>query len=526
VLPHHTAFGEKRMIHDLSCNRDYTCLEGDCPSFVTLTPRPRGRRRAAGADRRSGRAALPSGALPAPRLPAIDGAYGIYFTGIGGTGVVTANRILAAAAEGAGLLVEGLDQTGLSQKAGAVTSHLHLATDRDALGSAAVGRRGADLYLSGDILQAANPVHLAKIEPGSTVAVVDRDVTPTTAMLQSDLAAPDLDSLEAVIRARVGDGTVAFVDSTRIAEDLLGNHLLANVVVLGAAYQLGGLPVSAGDVAAAMARQGASARANRDAFEWGRWAIHDPDVVAARLEAAAPEVAPSTGAFDPSARASEQAAQLVGARELPADLFQLLVRRAAQLIDYQSASRAERFLGLVERAAAHDGATHGWELTRAVAASWFKLLTYKDEYEVARLHLNVDYDRVAADLGIEGPYSVRYHLHPPILRRMGRKKKLPLGRPYEAAFHALRAMRHVRGTPFDVFGWDRDRRLERALIREYEQLVIDSLVRAPALPYDALVAIAESPMAIRGYAGIKERAVEQWRAEVERLQLSRDAAPA
>jgi indolepyruvate ferredoxin oxidoreductase len=525
VLPHATEFGEKRMIHDLSCNRDYTCLEGDCPSFVTLTPRARGRRRAAPAERRSARAVLPAGALPAPRLPAIDGAYSVYFTGIGGTGVVTANRILAAAAEAAGLLVEGLDQTGLSQKAGAVTSHLHFARDRDALGSAAVGSQGADLYLSGDILQAASPGHLAKVKRGRTVAVVDRDLTPTAAMLQSGLAAPDLDALEAVVRARVGDGTVAFVDSTRIAEDLLGNHLLANVVVLGAAYQLGGVPVSAVDIDAAMGRQGATAAANREAFEWGRWAVHDPELIAARLADAAREVAPSAGAFDPSARALEQAAPLVDARDLPGELRELAVRRAAQVIDYQSPARAERFLALVARAAAHDDAAHDWELTRAVLASWFKLLTYKDEYEVARLHLRIDYDRLAADLGIEGPYSVRYHLHPPTLRRVGRKKKLPMGRPYEVAFHALRAMKRVRGTPFDVFGWDRDRRLERALVREYEQLVGESLTRSPAVPYDVLVAIAESATAIKGYAEIKERAVEQWRAEVARLQVSRDAAP-
>jgi indolepyruvate ferredoxin oxidoreductase len=525
VLPHVTEFGEKRMIHDLSCNRDYTCLEGDCPSFVTLTARSRGRRRAAPAERRTARAALPSGTLPMTSPAAIDGSYGIYFTGIGGTGVVTANRILAAAAEAAGLVVEGLDQTGLSQKAGAVTSHLHLAADRDALGSAAVGSQNADLYLSGDILQAASPLHLAKVRPGHTIAVIDRDVAPTAAMLQSDLAAPDPDALEGMIRARVGEGAIAFVDSTRIAEDLLGNHLLANVVVLGAAYQLGGLPLSAADLDAAMGRQGAAAAANRDAFAWGRWAVHAPEMVAARLADAAREVAPSASAFDPSARATEQATRLVDARKLPGELHDLIVRRTAQVVDYQSRARAERFLALVEQVAAHDGAAHGWELTRAVAASWFKLLTYKDEYEVARLHLKVDYGRVAADLGIEGPYSVRYHLHPPTLRRMGRTKKLPMGRPYEVAFHALRAMRRVRGTPFDVFGWDRDRRLERALVREYEQLVTESLTRAPAVPYEVLVALAESPMAIKGYGEIKERAVEAWRVDVERLQLSRAAAP-
>ena len=259
VLPLDTEFGEKRMIHDLSCNRDYTCLEGDCPSFVTLAPKRHGRRRAARPERRSERSTPPAGTITTPSFPTVDRQYGIYFTGIGGTGVVTANRILAAAAEGAGFTVEGMDQTGLSQKAGAVTSHLHFAVDRDALGSAAVGSLGADLYLSGDILQAASPAHLAKVKPGHTVAVIDRDFTPTASMLQSDQPAPDLGDLQRAIEERVGTGRVAFVDSTRIAEDLLGNHLLANVVVLGAAFQLGGLPLSAADIETALGRQGATA---------------------------------------------------------------------------------------------------------------------------------------------------------------------------------------------------------------------------------------------------------------------------
>ncbi len=511
VLPLDTEFGEKRMIHDLSCNRDYTCLEGDCPSFVTLAPKRRGRRRAAAPERRSTRSAPPAGTLTTPSLPTVDRQYGIYFTGIGGTGVVTANRILAAAAEAAGFTVEGMDQTGLSQKAGAVTSHLHLAVDRAGLGSAAVGSLGADLYLSGDILQAASPVHLAKVKPGHTVAVIDRDVTPTAAMLQSDQPAPDLADLQRAIEERVGTGRVAFVDSTRIAEDLLGNHLLANVVVLGAAFQLGGLPLAAADIERDFGRQGATAASNRDAFEWGRWAVQDPATVEARLAQAAMDVAPSANVFDPSPGALEQATRLVSERAVPAELHDLLTRRAAQAIDYQNVARATRLLDLVERAAAVDDVGHEWTLTRAVAESWFKLLTYKDEYEVARLHLKVDYDRVAADLGIDGPYAVTYHLHPPIFRRMGRKQKLPLGKPYEYAFHALRRMKRVRGTPFDVFGWDRDRRLERKVIDEYERLVTDNLRSGGTPSYDELVALAKSPMSIKGYGPIKEAAVERWR---------------
>ncbi|HET6951236.1 MAG TPA: indolepyruvate ferredoxin oxidoreductase family protein [Acidimicrobiales bacterium] len=527
VLPHETELGERRRIHDLSCNRDYTCLDGDCPSFVTVTPRRRGRRRAPAAGAAAGATARPSpppGSLPAPATRPIDGRYGIYFTGIGGTGVVTANRILAAAAEAAGFVIGGMDQTGLSQKAGAVVSHLHLARHRSDLGSATVSTGGAGLYLSGDILQAAGAHHLAKVDPGHTIAVVARDLTPTAAMLQSDLAAPDLATLERAIADRVGAGRVAFVESKRIAEGVFANHLLANVVLLGAAFQLGGLPLSLADVERALQRQGGSAADNRAAFEWGRWAVHDPAAVAARLAAAERDADGGAGSiFDPSAGARATAARLVERRRLPGELHDLLARRAAQAVDYQDAARAERFLDLVERAAAVDDAAQGWALTRAVAESWFKLLTYKDEYEVARLHRRVDYDRVAGDLGIDGPYSVTYHLHPPVLRRLGLKRKLPMGRPYELAFAALARMKRLRGTPFDVFGRDPDRRMERAVIEEYERLLDESLRAGPALPYDALVRIAGSALAVKGYGPIKETAVAAWREHVAELRRAATA---
>ena len=156
-----------------------------------------------------------------------------------------------------------------------------------------------------------------------------------------------------------------------------------------------------------------------------------------------------------------------------------------------------------------------------MAESWFKLLTYKDEYEVARLHLLVDYREVADHMGINGPYTVTYHLHPPILRRMGMKKKLPMATTYQVAFHALRAMKRLRGTPLDVFGWDRDRRMERALIGEYEQLIEESLYSADALPYEELVQCAESAISIKGYGPIKERAVAGWRTQVGELRRQR-----
>ncbi len=571
VLPRQTEFGDKREIDDLSCNRDYTCLDGDCPSFVTITPREPHRwerRRStaatapAGPGAGTGRPGLPAGTLPPPPVARVEGQFGVYFTGVGGTGVVTANRIIAAAAESAGFVVGGVDQTGLAQKAGAVVSHLHLAADRADLGAATVGPGGADLYLSGDILQAAATRHLERIRPDHTVAVVEVGVTPTAAMLQSDLSAPDPALLCQAIAERIGAGRVAFVESRRIAEEAFANPLLANIVLLGAAYQLGGLPVSLDDIDAAMRRQGKAAADNRAAFDWGRWAAHDPAAVEAALAAAHPTapasastagsantagsagtagstgtVAPGGevdagpgGLFDPSPVALAVAGQLVDAAALPVDLpgelRDLLRRRTAQVVDYQHAARAGVFLDLIVTVVGRDDDAHGWALTRAVAESWFKLLTYKDEYEVARLHLRADHARTARDLGIDGPYSVVYHLHPPILRRLGLSHKLPMGRPYEAGFHVLRAMRRLRGTPFDPFGWDPDRRAERAIIGEYERLVTDAGREGARGSYDDQVRLAASPLAIKGYGPIKEAAIDRWRAQVAELTAAGPAVPA
>ena len=520
-----TEFGTKRQVHDPSCNRDYTCLEGDCPSFVSLKPSARGRRRPAAArtparDRvntAGRRPDLPSGALPTPPRPVVDRRYSIYFTGIGGTGVVTANRIIAAAAEAAGFVVGGVDQTGLSQKAGAVVSHLQLAADRASVGTATVSADGADLYLSGDIMQAASPGHLAKARPDHAIAVIDRTLTPTAAMLTSGVPAPDIDSLVAAITERVGAARAHFLAPQRVADVVFSDHLMANVALLGAAFQLGGFPMSAADFEAAMAGPGNSAAANQQAFAWGRWAVHDPAAVEAALASVGDGHGSESSPFDPSAAALRAAAGLVAERGVPAELTGLLVRRAAQVIDYQSEGLARRFLELPGRVAAVDAAERRWALTRAVTESWFKLLTYKDEYEVARLHLKVNTDQVAGELGIEGPYTVTYHLHPPILRRLGMAKKLPMGKPYELAFHVLRGMRRLRGTPLDVFGYDRDRRTERAVISEYEQIVA-GLLRGPAGSYELLTAIAESAGSIRGYGPIKEAAVGKWRRRVAELR--------
>jgi indolepyruvate ferredoxin oxidoreductase len=513
VVPVATEFGERREIHQSSCNKDFSCLEGDCPSFLTIVPTSAPTRAAA-----AERPRLPGGDLPEPAVVEVAGRYSVYTTGIGGTGIVTANRLLAHAALAAGFSVQGVDQTGLSQKAGAVVSHLHIARSDADITTATVRDVGADLYLSGDVLQAASAPHLRKVAPGATVAVVDADLVPTASMLQG-AATAEPDRLAAALEAAVGADRLLLADTTGLAERAFGSHLPANVVLLGAASQLGALPVPPAAVERAITEQGPAAATNVDAFRWGRWLVADPAAVEAALAGAGRPAAPSQASiWDPSAGSAAAAAPLVAGAGLPEDLRPLLDRRAAQLLDYQGRARAERWLALVGRAAAADGPDRGWALTEAVAEGWFKLLTSKDEYEVARLHLRLDLDAVAGEVGAGERYRVRYHLHPPVLRRLGVDRKVPVGgRTGRAMFGALAALRRVRGTPLDVFGYARHRREERALADEYEALVgaaLDGLRGAGPDGYDDAVALARSVHAIRGYEGIKSEAIARWRADV------------
>ena len=526
VLPVDTEFGERREIHQSSCNKDYSCLEGDCPSFVTIVPASgplahRVRRPvAAGAAGAGPR--LPAGELPDPLVPPVLKRFSVYTTGIGGTGIVTANRILARAAVVAGYALQGVDQTGLSQKAGAVVSHLHVAPDGGGMTTATVADGDADLYLSGDILQAASATHLRKVAPGRTVAVVDTAFVPTGTMLQTD-GSVDEAGLAAALRDAVGDERTLLTDSTGLAEAVFGDHLPANVVLLGAAFQRGALPLPLDAIGQAISEQGRAAPMNHEAFAWGRWVAHDPGAVAAAL-GRGPEAgtaAPPTTLWDPSARGAARARPLVGRRDVPPSLRALVERRAAQLVDYQGKRVLGRWLDLVADAAAADGEAHGFALTEAVAEGWFKLLTYKDEYEVARLHLRMDLDETASGLGLADGYRVQYHLHPPSFRRLGVDHKIAVGdRLGRVAFRGLAALRRVRGTPLDVFGYARHRREERRLADEYGALMRAAIAGLTPDSYAAAVDLARSVQSIRGYEDIKSAAIERWRADTAGLRTA------
>jgi indolepyruvate ferredoxin oxidoreductase len=526
VLPVETEFGERREIHQSSCNKDYSCLEGDCPSFVTLVPATgrwaRRARRPAAAGASDTRPQLPSDDLPVPDVGPLDGRFSVYTTGIGGTGIVTANRILARAAVVAGYAVQGVDQTGLSQKAGAVVSHLHVAPTGSDVTTATVADRDADLYVSGDILQAASATHLRKVAPGRTVAVVDAAFVPTATMLQTD-GSVDAARLAEALTEAVGAERTMLADSTGLAETVFGDHLPANVVLLGAAFQRGALPLPLDALHQAISEQGRAAAMNMEAFAWGRWVANDPGAVAAALAGGADAGTrePQATLWNPSTRSTSRAQDLVGRRDVPPVLRDLIERRAAQLLDYQGEGVARRWLDLVGRAAAVEDEAQAFALTEAVGEGWFKLLTYKDEYEVARLHLRLDLDDVAGDLGIADGYRVQYHLHPPTLRRLGVDHKIALGGAWaRAAFRGLAALRRVRGTPLDVFGYARHRREERRLADEYAELMAAALSRLTPDTYVATVELARSVAAIRGYEDIKSASIERWRADTAGLRAA------
>src|SRR4051794_28049389 len=371
VHPVDTDLGRKTQIDQTSCNTDYSCLDGDCPSFVTVEAKTSRRRR---------RPAPEVEEPPEPTQPAAvrPGApYTVVAVGIGGTGVVTLNQILGTAAAAEGLVVRGLDQTGLSQKGGPVVSHLVLGAE-DSPGANAVGPDRADLYLALDPVAAVDPRFISKVSPERTATVTTTTVVPTVGMVLGADSLTDASSLADILATRSRPGAFLSVAAGPAAESMLGDAATANIVVLGAAYQAGHVPVSAASIAEAIRANGVAVEANLTAFRLGRQLAHDSASFTAGRR---------PGAIDaePSARAVEAADRLLRGRAVP----DTARRRAADLVDYQGVRLAERYVDLVAEVAAAETvvASGSTAVTDAVAASYFKLLAYKDEYEVARLHL-------------------------------------------------------------------------------------------------------------------------------------------
>jgi indolepyruvate ferredoxin oxidoreductase len=392
-----------------------------------------------------------------------------------------------------------------------VVSHLKIA-DAPTEVAGQVGAGEADAYLGFDLLVAAQVQALMRARPERTIAVVSTSLVPTGAMVVSpEVPYPDPSGLVAAVNRVTRKDENVFIDAQGLAETLFGDHMAANLIVLGAAYQVGAIPVSASAIEAAIGLNGVSVDMNVHAFRVGRLVVAEPAWVATirQRRLGAVEERP---ALTPEARALVESVGTTG------ELSRLLEVRVPELIAYQDARYAARYVDGVRRVALAERAAVPGEtrLSEAVARYLFKLMAYKDEYEVARLHLQADLPRsLAAELG--GPVRVAYHLHPPILRALGWKRKIRLGAWFDGVFRLLLHMRRLRGTVFDPFRHAEVRRVERALIREYEGLIAAAVRGLSAETYERAVRLARLPDLIRGYEAIKLRNVERFRDEARAL---------
>ncbi len=506
VQPLETEWGRKREIDQSSCNKDFSCVNGFCPSFVTVHgAKPRRAEAIAG---RAG--AWPE--LPEPALPQIHGTYSIIATGVGGTGVVTIGALLGMAAHLEGKACGMIDMAGLAQKGGAVYSHIRLANDPADITAIRVPARGADVVLGGDIVVAGTRKVLAAVKPGETLVVVNtHEVMPGDFTRNADYSLPTA-RIRSTISAAAGEGNTHFVEASRLATALFGSSLAQNIFMLGYAYQFGALPVSAEALNQAIALNGEAVAMNQAAFLWGRRAAHDPAAVEAL-------VAPQNGAGAQS-----------DARRLSQNLDEVIARRVEELTRYQDAAYAARYQALVTKvrrreAEAAPGRT---DLTEAVARNLFKLMAYKDEYEVARLYADGAFLKQVAS-AFEGDLKFEFHLAPPVFARpdpaTGEPRKMRFGPWMLRALGLLAKLKGLRGTALDPFGRSAERRTERALITDYERLMGEVLADLDGGNHALAVALASIPEKIRGYGPVKVRQLQAAKAEEAEL-LMRFRAPA
>ena len=501
VQPVDTEFGRKTRIDQSSCNKDFSCLKGDCPSFMTVT---------AGKKRRA-RGAVTTLGTSLPEPPAAPAGWDHHTTrilGIGGSGVVTVSQILGVAAALAGLRVRSLDQTGLAQKGGAVVSDLKLsrAADDEGANKAAVGE--VDLYLGADLLVAADPAHLVAADPGRTVAVVSTAKVATGGMVaDTRVGFPDVTTLTGLIGERTDPAKNLFADARAISNALFGRDQFANLVLVGAAYQTGVLPIPATAIEQAIELNGAQVDANVQAFRRGRQLVSDPDAFHAAVGTGAPAAAPVA----PEAQALVDS---VGARR-GSVLAELVAVRVADLVAYQNIGYARTYAAFVAevRQAEADRGLESGAIAEAVTRQLYKLMAYKDEYEVARLSIGNDVrDAIAAEYGPDA--KVAYRLHPPVLRALGMRGKISLGPWFKPVFRLLVALRRLRGTPLDPFGHAKVRKIERELVVEYRDAVRDALTALSPDNADVVVRLAGLPDLVRGYEAIKLGNVAKYRYEL------------
>jgi indolepyruvate ferredoxin oxidoreductase len=461
--PVQTEYGPKTRIHQSSCNKDYSCVLGDCPSFLTV------KIKAGTGSRKKTVPQLPGAQVPEPREKVSPGdGYSILAPGIGGTGVVTVNALLATAGWLDGISVITLDQTGLAQKGGGVVSSV-IFSDGPIETAAKIAYGNADLILSFDLLGAGSAENLSRAHPSRTVAVINTAETPTGDVVRGRAILHGPARVVDLIDACTRKGRNIYVDAGRIAEGLFASHLAVNIFLLGVAYQGGLIPLSGKSMEEAIRLNGVDIERNLEAFLWGRKYYEDSRAVEELLDPPQP----------------------------PSPILSLAERRAADLEQYQSRRYADEYRAFVDRVAAQEPA-----LAEPVARYLYKLMAYKDEYEVARLLTQPEFERQVLDAW-EAAESVSYNLHPPLLRAFGLKKNLKLGPWFRGPLRLLARMRRLRGTPFDVFGYAAIRREERALISWYRHLVEELLECVAPENLDLAREMAGLPDQIRGYEQVK-----------------------
>ncbi len=489
VVPIDTPLGRKRRIDQASCNKDYRCADGFCPSFVSVTGgRPRRRSGAIDAARFD---ALVAG-LPDAAAPSWSGPCDLLVTGVGGTGVVTVGAVIAMAAHLEGRHASVLDFMGFAQKGGSVLSHVRLAVDADALNQVRIDTQQADAVLACDPVVAASDDALQSVRHGRTRIVVNRHVLPMAMQVTDPDAAVPLEALLQKLASAAGEDHLDVFDAHALAARAAGDTVGANIVLLGYAWQRGLVPVSGAAIERAIELNGVAIEANRAAFRIGRLAAHDPQALDALL-----------------------AAPAAPAEAIDETLDVLVDRLEAQLTGYQNARYAAQLRRLVDRVVEVEKGLRGpgetLALAAAVARNYAKLLAYKDEYEVARLYASEDFRRSLLEQ-FEGEYTLSVQLAPPLLARRGPDgvpRKMRFGAWIFPVFRGLAALRGLRATPLDPFGHTLERRVERALVRDYAALVAALLGRLTRENLAGACALAEVPESIRGYGHVKLRHLAQ-----------------
>jgi indolepyruvate ferredoxin oxidoreductase len=496
VEPVETEFGRKRHIDQSSCNKDFSCVNGFCPSFVTVH----------GAKPRKMTAKLDptTRPLPMPALPALGvEPYNILIAGVGGTGITALAAILGMAAHLDGNGFSSLDMTGLAQKGGAVLSHMRINDGSEPINGSRIGTAMADLIVAADPLVAVTQLALRAGGGDHTVTVLNNTVSPTAEFVHDRDTEYDLPDMRRLLKNAAKE--IAEFDAHGAATRLLGDAIYANMMLLGFAWQRGLVPVTADAMLKAIELNGAAVAANKRAFAWGRLAAEQPDLVAAEAELK-PQVKPVE------------------------TLDELVARRVAFLTDYQNAAYAERYRTTVEKVRTAEAAkTPGFtSLAGAVARNYFKLLAYKDEYEVARLYTDGSF-KAALEKEFEGNLSLEFHLAPPLFNKpdpiTGRPKKTKFGPWAMRMFKLLASMKRLRGTKLDIFAHGEDVQTERRLLTEYQALIPELIIGLTPANHALAVALAGVPDQIRGYGPVKAASVVTAKAKEAEL-LARFRAPA